>query len=136
MNFDLPIDWLAVVVAAFASFSLGGLWYSKSLFGNAWMQEKGYTEEQLNDGNVAKAMGLGFAIAIVHSILMEILFNSLNITAVVEAITFGLLVGMGLVGLTMYSDGLFNRDSTKLSMILIGYRCCYFIIMSLAIVLL
>jgi hypothetical protein len=29
------INWLAVVIATAAAFMLGGLWYSKALFGNA-----------------------------------------------------------------------------------------------------
>lgn len=41
------VNYLAVVVAAGVYFLLGALWYSKSLFGKAWMQGIGKTEEQL-----------------------------------------------------------------------------------------
>ncbi len=41
------VNYLAVVVAAGVYFLLGALWYSKGLFGKAWMQGIGKTEEQL-----------------------------------------------------------------------------------------
>ena len=52
------VNWIAIVVAAVASFLLGGLWYSPVLFGKAWQRETGLTDEQLKKGNMAKIFGL------------------------------------------------------------------------------
>ncbi|HEX9852084.1 MAG TPA: DUF1761 domain-containing protein [Woeseiaceae bacterium] len=41
------VNWLAVLAATGAAFILGALWYSKFLFGTAWMQEVGLSEESL-----------------------------------------------------------------------------------------
>ena len=57
------INWLAVFVAALASFLLGGIWYSKALFGKAWQRETGLTDEALARGNMAKIFGLSFVLA-------------------------------------------------------------------------
>lgn len=40
------INWLAVLVAAFATFMLGGAWYTV-LFGKLWQQLNGYSDEKL-----------------------------------------------------------------------------------------
>jgi hypothetical protein len=52
------INWLAVLIAAVASFLLGGAWYSNALFGKAWQRETGVTDEKLKQGNMAKIFGL------------------------------------------------------------------------------
>jgi hypothetical protein len=47
MTIDLSaINWLAVAVAAVASFLLGGAWYS-ALFGKLWIRLQGYGEQKL-----------------------------------------------------------------------------------------
>jgi len=56
MNFSL-INWPAVLVAGLSAFALGGAWYSRPLFGNAWMQDSNLTEEQIKQGNKGKIFG-------------------------------------------------------------------------------
>ena len=51
------VNWLAVLAALVAAFVLGGAWYSKALFGNAWMQDVGLTEEAIKNGNMARTFG-------------------------------------------------------------------------------
>ena len=51
------INWLAVVTATTSAFLLGGLWYSKKLFGTRWMQEIGLTEESIVQSNTARTFG-------------------------------------------------------------------------------
>jgi hypothetical protein len=69
------INWLAVLVAGFGTFMLGGAWYT-ALFGKAWQSAHGFTEETVRQAqakmNPAKFFGgmlicyllvaLGFAI--------------------------------------------------------------------------
>lgn len=56
MNFSL-INWLAVVAAALSAFLVGGLWYSKTLFGNAWMKDSKLSEEELKSASMARTFG-------------------------------------------------------------------------------
>jgi hypothetical protein len=67
MNFSL-INWPAVLVAGLSAFAVGGLWYSRSLFGTAWMTDSKLTEDQIKQGN--KGMILGFTA--VFSLIMAI----------------------------------------------------------------
>jgi hypothetical protein len=41
------LNWLAVLVAAAIAFLLGGAWYRPALFGRAWIEAQGLTDEQL-----------------------------------------------------------------------------------------
>jgi len=43
------INYLAVLVAGAAGFVVAGIWYSKALMANAWMEENKFTEKDLAD---------------------------------------------------------------------------------------
>lgn len=59
------INWLAVLVAGISAFVLGGVWYSPMLFGNAWMKENKFTEEQLKSSNKTKIFGWAFVLSLI-----------------------------------------------------------------------
>jgi hypothetical protein len=67
MNFSL-INWLAVIVAGFSAFAVGGIWYSRPLFGNAWMIDSKLTEDEIKLGNKGKIFGF----TAVFSLLMAV----------------------------------------------------------------
>ena len=67
MNFSL-INWPAVLVAGLSAFAVGGIWYSRPLFGNAWMADSNLTEEQIKQGNKGKIFGF----TAVFSLLMAV----------------------------------------------------------------
>ena len=67
MNVD-SINWLAVIAAALSSFVLGGLWYSKLLFANAWMNENKFTEEQLKNSDRVRPFLFTFIFAVIMSV--------------------------------------------------------------------
>ena len=52
----LDISWLGVLLAALATFVVGGLWYSV-LFAKVWQREAGVTDEQLKRGTVRVFVG-------------------------------------------------------------------------------
>ena len=57
----------ATLVATVLSFALGGLWYGP-LFGKAWMEENGFTVENLKrDFNPLKLYGITFIISALAS---------------------------------------------------------------------
>lgn len=67
MNFSL-INWPAVLVAGLSAFAVGGIWYSRPLFGSAWMVDSNLTEEQIKQGNKGKIFGF----TAVFSLLMAV----------------------------------------------------------------
>src|ERR1700753_1917535 len=67
MNFSL-INWPAVLVAGLSAFAVGGIWYSRPLFGNAWMADSHLTEEQIKQGNKGKIFGF----TLIFSLIMAV----------------------------------------------------------------
>ena len=67
MDMDMAfqkVNWLAVFVAAISSFVLGGIWYSKALFGQAWVRACGFNEEELQQANMGRTFGVAFLLAL------------------------------------------------------------------------
>ena len=70
------INWLALVVASILPLATGFLWYGP-LFGKAWMQESGMTEEKAKSMNPAKTYGLCvvFAFLIAFNLVPTVFFG-------------------------------------------------------------
>ena len=127
------INWLAVVVAAVACFLLGGLWYSKALFGAAWQRETGITDEQLARGNKARIFVLAFVLALLAA------WNFANFLGPRPSLVFGTAVGFS-AGLLWVAGSfginyLFERKSLKLFLINGGYHTLQFTIIGLVLAL-
>lgn len=127
------INWMAVLVAAVASFVLGGLWYSPVLFGKAWQREAGLTDEKLKNGNLARIFGLSFVLAFLAA------WNFANFLGPRPSVVFGTAVGAS-AGLLWVASSfginyLFERKSFKLFAINGGYHTVQFAIIGLVLAL-
>lgn len=58
------VNWLAVIVAALATFALGAVWYGP-LLGKPWMRASGISEAKAREAN----MGLVFGVSLVLQLL-------------------------------------------------------------------
>ena len=54
----MNVNFIAVIVAAFVPLILGFIWYNPKVFGKAWIQAAGLTDESLKGGNMALIFGL------------------------------------------------------------------------------
>ncbi|MBU0529920.1 DUF1761 domain-containing protein [bacterium] len=78
------INYWAILVSAIAFFILGSLWYTKVLFGNAWIKSMGKTIKQLEkekaNANMTKSFGLmfsaGLLMAFVTAFLVDIVAHA------------------------------------------------------------
>jgi len=70
------INWLALIAASILPLATGFLWYGP-LFGKAWMQESGMTEEKAKSMNPAKTYGLCvvFAFLIAFNLFPTVFFG-------------------------------------------------------------
>jgi hypothetical protein len=123
------INWIAVIVAAAASFLLGGLWYSPVMFGKSWQREAGLTDEQLKQGNMARIFGLSFVLALLAA------WNFANFLGPRPSLALGLGAGAS-AGLLWVAGSfginyLFERRSFKLFAINGGYHTVQFAIFGL-----
>ena len=126
------INWLAVLAAAVSTFVLGGLWYSKALFGRAWMSANNFSETDLAKSNLLKIFGLSLIFAVIMAANLAAFLAEPKTTAAWGA-TAGFLAGFGWVTLAIATIGLFERRSWKYILINGGYMTVSFVIMGLII---
>jgi len=97
MNTELfsHINWLAVIVAGIAYFMLGGLWYSKALFGSKWAALQ---KMDMNDPNMKKGVGAimfySFILMLFTAIGLAILVVRMDVVLLSGAIKLGLVTGL------------------------------------------
>lgn len=65
------MNWLAVLVAAVATFMVGGAWYT-ALFGKAWQKAHGYSEEQCKQMQAATPPAIFFGSMLVCYFIVAI----------------------------------------------------------------
>lgn len=92
----MAINFWAVVLAAASSFLLGGLWYSPMLFLKPWNAAMGRSEE--HNAHPARVFGLSFIFALISAYVFALLLGPEP--ALTESLKTGLLVGLGLVGMS------------------------------------
>jgi hypothetical protein len=116
---DVQLNYLAILVAALSTFVIGGLWYSPAVFGKAWMQENGFTEESLKGGNMAKIFGLAFLLGLISAVNLAMFMGPEN-DPIMGAL-WGFLAGAGWVATFIGTHYLFERRSFRLFLINAGY---------------
>ena len=64
---------IAILLAGVSALVVGFIWYNPKVFGNAWMNAAGMTDEQVKGGNMAKIFGLALLFAIMLAFTMPAL---------------------------------------------------------------
>jgi Protein of unknown function (DUF1761) len=113
------INYFAVLVAAAATFLVGGLWYSPMLFQRAWMKANNLTEADLAVGGTGKIFGLAFVFAVVMSLNLAMFLNAPGTTMTWGA-TAGALTAVW-VALAIGTVALFERRPAAYTAINGGY---------------
>jgi Protein of unknown function (DUF1761) len=122
------INIWAVLVAAIASFVVGGLWYSPLLFAKVWMQANGFTEEDLKKNNMARAFGFSFLFALIMSANLAMFLDDPK-TDVVWGMTAGALAGVGWVAMGFATVALFENRSWTYILVNTGYQIITLVLM-------
>jgi hypothetical protein len=92
MNFS-HINWLAVLTAGISAFMVGGIWYSKILFGNAWMTDSKLTPDEIKSGNKGKIFGFAALFSLIMAVNLA-MFLSGDKTDVAWGAEAGFLAGI------------------------------------------
>lgn len=135
MDISMLNIW-AILVATLSTFVVGWLWYGP-LFGKAWISATGLSEEQLQQGNMAKIFGLAFIFELIMA------FNlAMFLTGSPEAAEqmnyqmgafYGFLTGFGWVFFALAVNSLYEQKSWNYILINGGYWTVTFTIMGLII---
>lgn len=121
------LNWLAILLAAVAAFVLGGAWYSPRLFGGAWMQDVGLTEESAAESNMALIFGGAFLLILVAAIFLGATIG--NSGTWLTGLHTGLVVGVAWVSTAYGVTYLFERRPLRLFLVNAGYNVVLFALM-------
>lgn len=120
----------AVLAASLSAFVIGGLWYSPSLFGRAWMKEIGETEESLSDANMGKIFGLAFIFILIMAFNLAMFLNHETVDFAAGTL-YGFLTGFGWVFFAFAVNSLYERRSWRYVLINGGYWTIAFTVMGM-----
>ncbi|WP_231099585.1 DUF1761 domain-containing protein [Pseudoalteromonas luteoviolacea] len=124
LMYVFEVNIVAVLLAALSSFLLGGLWYSPLMFQQAWLEGAGLTELDLKHAD-HKAIFLGsFMLCILASVAVAMLVG--KGPSVLDAMTFGLFIGVTFVTTSFGISYLFEQRPLKLFLVNAGYHTLQF----------
>ena len=126
----VTVNLIAVLVAALSSFAVGGLWYSKALFGSAW-RRAAFDAREPGQGHPAKVFGLAFVFALVAAFAYAVIVPAPTSTG--QAAVQGLIVGAAIVATSFGINYQFANRSAKLWLIDGGYHAVQFLLYGLII---
>ncbi len=122
MSFE-PVTYLAVLIAAVASFIVGALWYGA--LGRRWMRALGWSaaETQANARMPAGPMVTSFAAALVMAFVLRGVIGHLGPGAATlrNGLISGLFIWAGFVVTTLVVNNAYARRSVMLSVIDAGH---------------
>lgn len=125
------VSWLAVALSAVSSLVLGGLYYSPALFGKAWQQAAGLSDEELKSGNMAKILGLTTVLSFIAAAVFA-MFLGPNF-GVGPGAAAGFSAGLCWVAASYGITYLFEHRPLKLWLVNGGYHTLQFTLFGLII---
>ena len=113
------VNLWAVLAGTVASMILGGLWYSV-LFGKAWKNLMGWKKEDVQQGDVNKAMAQTIVWAIVKAYGMALLVSAVGAQGMRDGLALGALVSAVIVLPTIGTNYAFEKKPPALLAITVG----------------
>ena len=108
------VNYLAVLVSAAVYWILGAFWFSKALFGKAWMKGIGKTEEELKQGFSKLAFLWSFVWSFVAAYGIARLMAWTGGSSVGDGFLIAMLAGVSFVFAVMVINNIFERRSKGL----------------------
>lgn len=121
------INWLAVIAASVAAFFLGGIWYSKKLFGARWMQEIGLTEDSTDKKHVTRTFVATFVLQFIAATALTVLIGAES--SWISGLYTGALIGLLWIATAHAITYLNEQRSMRLFLINAGFYVVQFAIM-------
>lgn len=107
------LNWLAIIAATISTFIIGAAWYGP-IFGKVWMQENGFTEEDLKEASMIKIYGTVFLLEFVMAVNLALFLKGMSVE---DGLLYGFFAGFGWVAMAMGVNYLFSRNTLRLWLI-------------------
>ena len=124
----LPINWLAVLVAAIIRMAVGFAWYSPPLFLKPWQAVTGVTPESMRAG-LGKAMVVDVIGSLIMSFALANIIVGAGITDWLNGALAGFWVWLGFMATLMVSLWGYENRSLKLIAINLGNNLIALVLM-------
>lgn len=108
------LNFISILLAAVVKFIVGGLWFSKVLFGDLWLKETNQKMEEL--GSPRNAMIIGFALCLLVSFSFAVLMQMLALD-LRSSIAIAVIVAIGITSAQTGLSFAFEGRSLKLFLI-------------------
>lgn len=118
---EITLNYWAIIATTVFSMVLGSIWYSKVLFGNAWMRLVGLNPDKMKDGAMT-AMVVMLIGAFVQSYVFAHVTDAFQGDTFMEGVTGGFFMWLGFVAAVSISEVFFNKRPWKLWLITAGYQ--------------
>ena len=122
-------NFLAIILAAAASFLVGGVWYSKLGFARQWMEDTGITEEKAKQADMKIVFGGAFVLNFLAALVMALYLKANQ--SLIDAVAFGFAIGSCWVATSFGVNYLFEQKKLRLFLINGGYVVVQFTVMGL-----
>jgi Protein of unknown function (DUF1761) len=125
------VNYVAVLVAALASFLVGAVWYSPVLFANSWMAENGKTMASVKGASppMAQLYATAFVTALIAALAMAGLLVTMQHHGLETGIKRGFAAGVCWVAMCFGSSYAFEGKSLRHWAINAGYYVVQFTVM-------
>ncbi len=72
-----------LILAALIPMVVGFIWYNPKVFGNAWMQASGMTDEKVKSGNMLAIMGISLVLSFLLAFAMQsIVIHQMGVSSI------------------------------------------------------
>lgn len=125
---QIPINWLAVIVAAIIRLAVGAVWYSPVGFGPVWQKTVGMTQDQ-----VMAAMPRAIAVDAIGSLIMAVILLHAVVYAGADNLLLGGTVGalnwLGFVAVVLVATNVYEQRPMRSAYISAGFNLVALILM-------
>ena len=124
----LPINWLAVLVAAFLRMAVGFAWYSPAVLLKPWQRLTGITPESMRAG-LTRAMVVDVIASLIMAFALATIIVGANITDWLNGALAGFWVWLGFQATLLVSLWGYENRSLKLIAINLGNNLIALVLM-------
>jgi hypothetical protein len=124
----VPINWLALIVAAIVKFAIGAAWYAPQVFGKQWQTEIGLTQEQVR-ANLPRSLVAEAVTDLVLAFFLIYAVRYAGADTLLQGAFLGFLVWLGFVATLTIPQVYYEKRSWRLWSINNGYWVVSLVVM-------
>lgn len=134
---EVVINWWAVILATLSTMVVGSIWYSKSVFGKAWMKLIGKTDKDLEKNGALKPILITITASLITAyVLAHVTFLSQHFfgySFFQAAISTAFWMWLGFTAARIITHDAFEGRPMKLTWLTISHELVTLLVMGLII---